>query len=335
MKISIIIPAYNVEKYIIQCLESIKQQQYSLWECIVIDDCSSDGTPNLIADFIGRNLDFNFIFKRNSRNLRQGQSRNKGVELSTGDYLMFVDSDDVLPADSLAKLVAAITGNEDIVVGNYASFRDGNLDKMQAGIVCHDKFYMARNEDFSNIYNLVYPWGKIYKSSFWRDSGFNFANVLFEDTVLWPAVSSQASSITVLDDIIYYYRVGNPYSESHLIVPNYKKYYLSLDARLKILERYQLMESYYVSFCMADAYQYINDLPWLIQRYKLFLLLKSYIQKLPPDKFITPNLIPIYKMAKLKKMYRYGLLYFILKPKTNQLKLLLKKLDKLISNDKK
>lgn len=325
MKVSIIIPAYNAEKYIVECLESIKQQQYPMWECIIIDDCSKDDTANLIQKFIVQNNSYDFKFEQNSQNMRQGESRNRGVNLATGTYLMFTDSDDVLPADALLKLVSAIQQNEDIVIGNYASFWDGDFTSMQVGAVSADGFYLAREENFSNIYNLVYPWGKLYRREFWQQNDFKYKNVLFEDTVLWSAVSSQAQSIKIIDDVIYYYRTGNLHSESYSIVVDFRKYYLTLDARLATLKRYCLLDSYYVSYCLADAYQYINDLPWATQRYKLFLLLKSYLRELPADKFIAPNLIPTYKVLKLKKMYRYGRWYFILKPKTNLLKLLFKK----------
>ncbi|RTL00359.1 MAG: glycosyltransferase family 2 protein [Proteobacteria bacterium] len=326
MKISIVIPAYNAEKYIISCLESVRMQNYMHWECIIIDDCSTDSTPQLIREFIINNPDYDFKYKRNVANIRQGLSRNYGVSIATGDYLMFMDSDDILPVDSLTKLSSSIVDNEDLIIGNYASFYDGHLEKLMVGAIDPEKFFIAREQNFSNIYNLVYPWAKLYRMAFWRSNNFQYKNVLVEDTVIWSSISSQAKSIKVISDVIYYYRIGNLNSESHLIRPNVDKFYLTLDARLQALKQYNLLDSYYLSFCLADAYHYINDLPFVWQRYRIFNLLRLYVPRLPKSLIMSNLIIPRYKTIKLERMYRYGLLYFICKPKTNILKLFFRKL---------
>lgn len=328
MKISLIIPAYNSEKFIHTCLESVKNQTYSDWECFIIDDCSSDNTANIVNQFINDNAEFAFTYVKNEKNLRQGPSRDKGVKLSTGEYFSFMDSDDILPPNSL-EVLAKDLDDEDIIVGNYIAFAEihGKKEILYTGAVDSKSFFIVREENFSNIYNMVYPWGKLYKRSFWLSKGFKYSSALFEDTILWVAVSCSASKVKVIDEVIYEYRVGNPHSESNIIVPKFKSYYRTLKERLDMLKNFGLLEkeNYYVSFCLADAYSYINDMSFSFQRYKLYKLLTSYIPKLPSEKYLAPDIVPEYKVRKLKKMYKYGMTFF-LKPKTNVLKRFIKKL---------
>src|SRR5699024_7704751 len=105
VKVSIIIPAYNVEDYIEQCIKSVIQQSYSNIEIIVINDGSTDGTRKIIEKYIENNE--NLVLK-NQDNQGQSAARNKGIELSKGEYIMFLDSDDYLSTNTVKNLVSNI-----------------------------------------------------------------------------------------------------------------------------------------------------------------------------------------------------------------------------------
>lgn len=107
MQFSIIIPAYNVEKYVVQCLDSVFRQDYpkDAYEVIVINDCSTDTTLNILKQFrkqlIEQYPNANLIILNNETNIRQGGARNRGLRIATGEYVMFVDSDDCWLANNV------------------------------------------------------------------------------------------------------------------------------------------------------------------------------------------------------------------------------------------
>ena len=98
MKISVIIPVYNVEKYIRRCLLSVKDQKCEDFniECLIVDDCSPDGSMTIVRDLIEKNDDKSITFTIISHEKNKGlsEARNSGIKASTGDYLYFIDSDD-------------------------------------------------------------------------------------------------------------------------------------------------------------------------------------------------------------------------------------------------
>ena len=100
MLISFIIPVYNSEKYLTQCLDSIFSQPFTDFECIIINDCSPGDCKNLVQNYVKeRGVAINY--HENNTNLGLGEARNVGVELASGKYLFFLDSDDYLVEDGL------------------------------------------------------------------------------------------------------------------------------------------------------------------------------------------------------------------------------------------
>ncbi len=319
MLLSIIIPVYNSEKYILDCLNSILSQTITDYECILIDDCSTDNSALIIQEFITRTGSSKFRYVKNEKNIRQGLTRNYGVLLAQGKFLMFMDNDDIIPPKALECLLVN-SDRADMVVGNFARFIDGTFPHQicwQSSITSQN-FYIAREESFSNLYNLVYPWAKIYNREFWLKNNFKYTRNRYEDTILWSAIASRAVNIVICPAVIYWHRIGNHLSDGSIVPTEFEVYYNSLMARLKVLKEYDLLnnDNYYKVFCLADAYQIIQDAMFFWQRYKLFRLLISYIPSLPCEKIFNSVVIPEYKIRKLKYMYKYKLLYFILKPKS-------------------
>lgn len=108
MKVSIIIPVYNVEKYIVRCLNSVINQTWQDdIECILVDDCSTDNSVNMIKEYIKNyhgSVDFKFL--HHSKNKGQSSARNTGLKVAKGDYVFFLDSDDAIAIDCMDVLTA-------------------------------------------------------------------------------------------------------------------------------------------------------------------------------------------------------------------------------------
>ena len=124
MKISVIIPVYNVEQYVRQCLESVIMQDNggAAIECILVDDCDKDRSMEIVrqivADYQGP---IQFVLLAHERNRGLPAARNTGMDVATGDYILFIDSDDWLPADAISKFVNALKmyPDLDMVIGNF------------------------------------------------------------------------------------------------------------------------------------------------------------------------------------------------------------------------
>lgn len=167
-----IVPAYNVEKYIVNCLESILQQSVSFdYEVIVVNDGSTDTTASLLENYKHRK-GLRIIHQEN-RGL--SAARNTGIACSKGEYLCFVDSDDELPEDSLECLMTlALQKHAKLVVGSYERC-------LRNGTVLYTK--LLRNEQVTENTLPGYAWGKVFHYSVFMNLRFP-EGYWFEDTIM-------------------------------------------------------------------------------------------------------------------------------------------------------
>lgn len=196
MDLSIIVPAFNVEKYIGECLESILMQQtkYSM-EVIVINDGSTDGTLSVIRKFAERD---NRVRVLDGTNHGAAACRNRGIDESRGAALMFVDADDRLMPGYVEHYMHALEkSGADYVTGRYRMMDDsGKVDSSKS----------HGHEDMGS------PWGRVYWRYVWHDIRFP-EGYMFEDTVLAFAVEPRYHE-DVIDDAGYLWR-AHPGSQSH------------------------------------------------------------------------------------------------------------------------
>ena len=125
-KVSIIIPVYNVEKYIRRCIDSVLSQTFTDFECILVDDCSSDKCPEICDEYAKQDARVKVIHK--IKNEGPSRARKTGFESSFGEYIQFVDSDDWIEPDMLEKMYSkAILENDDMVYCDYFSHDETNI----------------------------------------------------------------------------------------------------------------------------------------------------------------------------------------------------------------
>lgn len=127
-KISVIIPSHNYANYLTEAIESIRDQTYSNWECIIIDDGSTDNTKALIAELIKKENRLVYFYQNKSG---PTVARNLGVKMSTGDFIQFLDADDLLENKKFEKQVEIFAKNPeiDLVYGSVKYFADGHPEK--------------------------------------------------------------------------------------------------------------------------------------------------------------------------------------------------------------
>ena len=209
MKISLIVPTYNSVSYIQSCLDNLVPQLDDDIELVIVDDCSTDSTVDLITDYIS-NLN-NVTLHTTTQNGGPGIARNLGIEKSTGEWVFFIDSDDSLSTDALQKLkiqIAAQPNDTDVITFDWRYMRDdtnqetfhfeGRFDKAEFATTKAALLekYLKFRMDHSAIYLIA-------KRSLLERSKIRFAGGFHEDIDFTFMLYWSAQSVALLDEIIY------------------------------------------------------------------------------------------------------------------------------------
>jgi CDP-glycerol glycerophosphotransferase len=205
--VSVVLPIYQVEAFLRECLDSIVSQSLTDYELLVVDDGSTDGS-RAIAEEYARSDSRVKVIERENGGL--GAARNTGVQHARGVYLAFVDSDDVLPPGALRALVASAeaTGS-DMVAGSVLRFnRLRSWSPSWVNEVHGDRRERIRIEEFLPLLRNLYTWNKLFRRDFWDAQGLSFREgVAYEDQPIITQLYARAASIDVLTDVVYHYRV--------------------------------------------------------------------------------------------------------------------------------
>lgn len=204
-KVSIIIPVYNVEKYLKKCVDSVINQTYKNLEIILVDDGSPDNCPAICDDYARIDNRVKVIHKQNGG---QGEARNYGIETAQGEYLLFVDSDDYIAHDTVEILVnKAKKYDVDMVVFDYLAVDDQqNIVYKSSSNFQKEKIYNSKTDKEIVVANPS-PVTQLYKKSIFDDPEMRFAShVIYEDLRLMPKLFHKAKRIVYADSKpLYYY----------------------------------------------------------------------------------------------------------------------------------
>ncbi len=214
--ISVIVPAYNAEKYLAECLTSILGQSYRDIEVLLINDGSTDSTLAIATDFAHRDARLK-IFTTGNRGV--SCARNYGISQACGDWITFVDSDDKLLPDALMSLVA-IAGktSADIVIGKHTDADKDSLNKSGRYMMISPLEAMAQT-----LYQtgMIVPavWGILYNKSVFTEDTLFVPEIRYEDLDIFYRLFENAGKIAVIPDIVYFYR-PNPESFINTFSPS-------------------------------------------------------------------------------------------------------------------
>ena len=206
MKLSIIIPAYNAEAYLQRCLDSIFSQEFTDYEVIVIDDGSTDGTAALLEHY----PDVKVVHQENRG---MSTARNRGLDEARGEYILFVDSDDLLTDGALETLVAELSG-EDIIAFNAKKLHDATGEQTYHPTIRESETtdgwtYFCRHRLEATDIHFVCIWQRAYRRHFLIDNNLRFADGLrrAEDDLFTTQAMLHAKSVRTITDCLYTYRV--------------------------------------------------------------------------------------------------------------------------------
>ena len=210
-KISIIIPVFNSEDLLGNCLDSILNQTLKEIEIICIDDESSDDSLKILKDFESKDNRFKVFQQENSG---AGSARNRGIDESNGEYILFVDSDDFIEKETCEELYEqAKRLNCDLILFNSIRHfpNDRNLNlihfKKNMNINYHEKVFdyeYFRDRIFDGEYGVI--WNKLYKSSFIKNNNLRFPkHKIYNDVEFHVKTTILAERISYVDGIFYHY----------------------------------------------------------------------------------------------------------------------------------
>ncbi|MGI5455302.1 bifunctional glycosyltransferase/CDP-glycerol:glycerophosphate glycerophosphotransferase [Streptomyces sp. CA-249302] len=240
-RFSVIVPAYKVQAYLPECLESVLSQSYPDLELIAVDDCSPDGSGAVIDEFAARDPRVRPL--RLPENQGLGGARNAGLAQATGDYLVFLDGDDTLTPHALRSIADRLkeTGEPDVLVYDYArTFWTGETVRNIVSVQLTEQGPAPfRLEDRPGLLHLLMvAWNKAYRREFVQREGFAFPPGYYEDTPWTFPVLLSAESITTLDRVCVHYRqrrqgnILSTTSRRHFdIFEQYDRVFAFLDAR--------------------------------------------------------------------------------------------------------
>lgn len=209
---SIVIPIYNVENYLRECLDSIVYtNSFKDYEIICIDDCSPDNSSSIVLEYQKKYSNIKLI--KHSKNLGLGGARNTGISNSNGDYIIFLDSDDYLSPDSLSLLSKEINRNNfpDILLINYNEY-DEKTKKITKDVInfrFKTKTYYTKDViDYEEIPDVISAWSKIAKRELYDN--FNFLIHTQAEDIPTYYLFTLAKDLLILNTSIYNYRANRP-----------------------------------------------------------------------------------------------------------------------------
>lgn len=207
--VTVIIPVYNVEGYILQCIESIGNQTLSdKIECIIVDDCGIDKSLEIAEKYIASykgHVSFNIIRHKTNKGL--SCARNTGLRNASGKYVYFLDSDDYIATNCIENLINSCnTDNYDVIVGRFWSDSKDNKLYNQ----CQNRIHL-HGSNIMRAYNqsllYVMAWNKLYRREFLLENNLMFYPGILHEDCLWSfEVYSLAKTILVLNEPTYFYR---------------------------------------------------------------------------------------------------------------------------------
>jgi glycosyltransferase involved in cell wall biosynthesis len=202
-KISVIIPVYNAERYLMPTLNAVRLQTYQNLEIICVLDCPTDDSEKIVREFARE--DDRVKILSNPKNLGPAEARNNGIRKATGEYIHFMDSDDLISYDFYETLLnTAIKTSADVTACSVF-----NEKKPKQSIwYLKDKVFLAKEKIHkSEVLYRGWVWRYLIKKSFWDECAFSFPDlVLMEDIIVSISVVHFANKIAVCPDAVYFYK---------------------------------------------------------------------------------------------------------------------------------
>ena len=288
IKVSVIVPVYNVEKYLPQCLDSLVSQSLEEIEVIVINDGSTDNCQQIIDEYVTKYPKIIRAFKKENGGI--GSARNIGLNVARGEYIGFVDSDDYVDIHMFEKMYdKAVSENGDICVCGF--YRKSESDCVEKGTVvkrCFNNNIHKAPELFEE--NYPYVWNKIIKKELIDNIDIKFAALrVYEDLIFTYTLFIHAEKIVQVANPLYYYRVGRNGAATAAFTEKRFDIFNVADSLIKTFKESGCFDTYYyqvMSIVLRHIYVVLESATssnlWAL-KFKFLDMAFEYMEKNFPD----------------------------------------------------
>lgn len=315
MKVSVIVPVYNTEKYLKNCIDSLLKQNFEDYEIIVINDLSPGDAEEIIKSYNDKKI----VYIKNKTNKGIGYNRNLGIKKAKGEYVCFIDSDDYVKEDFISKMYNySKENNLDLCVCDYVNVdEEGNkLKEFNLSDFCITN-YEENNKILCEI-NLA-PWNKLYKKDMLVKNKIEFSETLKYEDLSFVALSIKNSKkIGKINEQLNYYTIHNNsetttrdkrvfdiFKQLDIVRNEYKSGKYLDELTVSVLLNYTIQQRYQIdkdtqSKFIDDAFKYLNDNN-IDYKHSEYIKNRSFLKRLiEKNKFITKIYCKIYSMLKTR-----------------------------------
>ena len=265
MKVSVIVPVYNTERYLSRCLDSILNQSFTDFELLLIDDGSTDGSGEICDSYAEKDSRARVFHKENGG---VSSARNLGMKEAKGEWICFVDSDDELLPNGLQVMADGISDEVSMVMAGYHECEDGHL-QIDTSILGVEGGLINRNEALLMMYPSVdrdkvylgYPWGKLFNKNAVKDCGISFDEhiAIKEDTLFVVAYLCQSEKSVYYTSLpVYNYMKVSTGAMGSLSVSFNSKYLTSFDAVVEMNRLIQTLPNLDKKLSGVAKYEVVN-----------------------------------------------------------------------------
>ncbi|HIP12072.1 MAG TPA: glycosyltransferase family 2 protein [Arcobacter sp.] len=278
--VSIIIPIYNGEKYIRNAITSVLNQSYRNIEIIVINDGSTDELDS--SDVLSIDTNIRFYSKENEG---LGMTRNLGIALAKGDYIFFLDADDILPRNAIELLRTSIRNN-DFIIGQCKRVYLNKSKKIYKQNIWKNNLYKKTQNKYNFIIDTIAT-NKLYKKDFLIQNNIQFLTGLYEDKLFVLKIFELCTKFTFIKEIVYYWQIHHDSTSitNSLTISNLKKRMKVNNLCLSYTEDKQLKSILIHNIIKHDFKVYINKSLHYSdkQRDELYVLYRSFYNQYKND----------------------------------------------------
>lgn len=290
--VSVIVPVYDVAAYLPAALDSLLAQQHRELEVVVVDDGSTDASGRIADDHAGRDARVRVVHTPN-RGL--GAARNEGLRHVTGEYVAFLDSDDVLPPTAYVVLLRALAGSgSDFVTGSVARWEDDRLVEPRWMRRLHSPTRLGITAaEHPEILGDVFAWNKLYRRSFWESVDLSWPEgVRYEDQ---PTTTEAflRGRFDVLPDVVYHWRIrhdGTSITQQRSSLQDLADRFHTKRLALASVQRYgdpHVQEVFLDRVLAGDLHRYFAEIPGCGDEW--WELLRSGVGDLWRDRSLTAS----------------------------------------------
>lgn len=283
--ISIVVPVYNVELYLRECVESLINQSYPNLEIVLVDDSSTDSSLSICREYQKKDTRIKVLHKQNGG---AASARNYGLDSVSGDYICLIDSDDIVASDYVEKLLSVLINNQaDIAVCSFVQYYRNGKEKNPITYPVTTISQVDYLERFLSDWTCGIAWNKMFKSEILKHVRYSEGHKIDDEFFTYLAVM-KSKRVAIFDDTLYFYRMR---ASSVMSQANTYQERIIMDNVAYSTTRYENIKKFYpelkIKYLRDLADKMIRLYQMSIKFPKLSLVVRKYMCRYLPEILIS------------------------------------------------